>query len=659
MSEPVNLSEYQGNELEVAELKFVDHRYTNADELFSGFDELYAITFSYSLGFINRIMSRFKYAEIILGCDALVKYDLKEVAAFQQKSLEMIKRHSDLIDRVQKKELTFYFAKEILSHEKVFILKSYSGKTRIIMGSANFSARSFSGNQRENIGFFENDSNAYKFYMEEFQLLRDFCTDEVISEALYSGTSTTENDIETIPIFHDAITKEAGVILDNQTQDRDRIEFITDVTTLRDRFAKFNLEPNAQSGVLRLTAKITHSLFKTYKQKEKQDAETKKEYPRLVIDYENNTATLNDIPIYAEKTQEQVRNDISHIVTFFEGYNSFIGAYDLAKREYYKLMNFMFLSPFIAKLRYEAHLTDFSVEFYPYFALIYGPKSAGKTMFVNTVQRIMFGRTLGTLEPSSFTPAQLKCFLQNAASVPLHINDISRQRFTLGSSETIKCDTSLLTSYYSSHPTFFLTTNEIDNIKPEYAKRMYFSSIDISQNNVAAATGRKKVNENLNQISNAFYGEYLSRMIPAVQAMIMKMNTYIATEHDDESWNPDIFSLSSNTIAEIFHDFEISLPDYFAPLTYDDYFLNNTMQRKIRDKIRFEWAHNRKAFHSNRSRNILEYTAGEHGYEATYIRNALPEELQSKTSGTKVIMLLDQAEKFFDLRFNRLTVLKK
>ena len=178
----------QSNELEVVQLRFVDSSFTNAEELFSGFDHLRVITFAYSLGFVTRMLKHFKTVEIILGNEAMVKYDAKEVMAFQTAALKQIHRHEELISRVKDGTVRIWIAKEILAHEKIFILSSDNGRTRVIAGSANFTARAFSGNQREFIGYFDNDPLAYEYYQQEYDFMLDTSTNEVIEESVYAST---------------------------------------------------------------------------------------------------------------------------------------------------------------------------------------------------------------------------------------------------------------------------------------------------------------------------------------------------------------------------------------------------------------------------------------------------------------------------------------
>lgn len=58
-----------GSKLQVVKAKFIGTESTDWVELFDGFDELYAITFSSGIDFTCKVVKRFKYAEIIFGCD--------------------------------------------------------------------------------------------------------------------------------------------------------------------------------------------------------------------------------------------------------------------------------------------------------------------------------------------------------------------------------------------------------------------------------------------------------------------------------------------------------------------------------------------------------------------------------------------------------------
>ena len=139
-------------------------------------------------------------------------------------------------------------------------------------------------------------------------------------------------------------------------------------------------------------------------------------------------------------------------------------------------------------------------------------------------------------------------------------------------------------------------------------------------------------------------------MYPAVLKLISEM------DHSDEQhydWIPDVFKLSSEIIIDIIQDNGIELPSYISAKCYDDYFGNKALGTRVYKKIREEWIHNKSAFHIARRQNKLTYQPGEKKFEAEWVRNELPVELRAECYGAKVVMELDKAEEFFELKFRK------
>lgn len=644
-------------DLEVVEMKFIDRRLSSSRKLFSGFKYLHVLTFSYDLDFINTIAKNFENIEIILGCEALVKFDLQTVMAFQTRSLQLIKKHQELIEGVASGKISFWITKNLISHQKVFILSNDDGPSRIIVGSANFSGRAFNGNQRENIGYFNNDSRAYDFYMEEFEFVRDFCSNEIVKDALYLDSTTPDKELESLPIIAEAKIKKGGIIMDNDipTEKQQSVEFAYDIHSLSNKYAPL-LPQKSETGTLKLMSpvKVTE-LIRKYKKSLHEETEKRKQYPQFIIDYETGTFTFNGSKVNTDNIDlESVCTDLHNLNNYFSGFDMFIGNYEQLKVIYFQLLNYMFLSPFIARLRYQASLTNFSLTLFPFYAVLNGPKSAGKSAFLDTVQSIMFGKKLGGISPDVFTRTKMYGLLRESAGVPLHIEDITKNRFRDYCGEIVKYDSDLISEKILNHPTVIMTSNDIQTIKPEYSKRIYYSIVDAQLTNVVAASQHKKMVECRNKIGTSFYREYLKRIYPQIVEMLNDMENYVFDE-SSSIWEPDIFNLSSKVIISIYEDCKIQIPPYVIEVSYADYFGHNSLTQSIKEKIIFEWAHNRKAFKVLRKQNRLEYVAGEKAYEAVNICQALPEELIPKQSGAKVVLKLDSAEKFFGIHFkNRL-----
>ena len=111
--------------LGVMEVKCVSSELTDYKALFTGFKYLYAVTFSYGLKFIDEISDYFEKVEVILGCEALIKYDIQEIMAFQANSLKAIIRHKSLIKKVEEGRLSFGFNNNIVKKVKEKILFEY------------------------------------------------------------------------------------------------------------------------------------------------------------------------------------------------------------------------------------------------------------------------------------------------------------------------------------------------------------------------------------------------------------------------------------------------------------------------------------------------------------------------------------------------------
>ncbi|GHV40997.1 hypothetical protein FACS189490_07080 [Clostridia bacterium] len=198
--------------LDVVEMKYLQSHTLTWEELFDGFDRLYAITYSSAIGFVNKLIGKFKYAEIIFGFNEVISYQFQEILAFQQKTIARLKtsaNQEELLRRIDDKTLKLRVAHGKLSHEKIYILEAEDGRKRVIMGSANMSYSAFSGNQRENIAFMDGD-DAYDWYFACFEGLKENSTDEIQLKML--NITFDDNAIEMLPIAETVRVRRALVV---------------------------------------------------------------------------------------------------------------------------------------------------------------------------------------------------------------------------------------------------------------------------------------------------------------------------------------------------------------------------------------------------------------------------------------------------------------
>ena len=114
------------NKLKVFKSELVNVEYLNADDLFSEFDSIKVITFSYDINFMDHLMQFFKYGEIILGADYMAQKDgklndLLEVAANNYEAIQAVKSKKHLVEMIAKGDLNLRTSNYILDRRKIYL----------------------------------------------------------------------------------------------------------------------------------------------------------------------------------------------------------------------------------------------------------------------------------------------------------------------------------------------------------------------------------------------------------------------------------------------------------------------------------------------------------------------------------------------------------
>ena len=213
-SEQEQMPQDNSGNLDVVKMEFLEAETLSWKELFSGFDTLHAITYSSGIGFVYQLLEMFQKAEIVFGCDEVISYSLQEIMAYQCKTIERLresasKRKIDLVARIEKGTLRFFVARNVLSHEKIYLLSAEDGRKRVVMGSANMSFAAFGGKQRENISYIDGDK-AYDWYWDCYCQLKEESTDEVAQESLLCADDA--ENLEQLPIARTIQVKKALVL---------------------------------------------------------------------------------------------------------------------------------------------------------------------------------------------------------------------------------------------------------------------------------------------------------------------------------------------------------------------------------------------------------------------------------------------------------------
>ena len=92
--------------LDVVKFDYIGVESLTWQDLFSGFDSIFAITFSSGIQFVCRLLSKFKTAEIIFGCEGVLSNSMQEIMAYQGTLIEELRKTTskikeDLLERLQ------------------------------------------------------------------------------------------------------------------------------------------------------------------------------------------------------------------------------------------------------------------------------------------------------------------------------------------------------------------------------------------------------------------------------------------------------------------------------------------------------------------------------------------------------------------------------
>ena len=214
-----------GNRIEVVQMEFVGAKSMQWQDLFKGFDKMYAITYSSGMKFICDLLETFQYTEVIFGFEDVMTYSLQEIMAHQLKTIERLRLTSsktkiDLVSKIDNGSLRMFVARKKLSHEKIYLLESTDGKKRVIAGSANMSYSAFSGKQRENISYIDGDK-AFDWYKNSFNELKEMSSDNISIPAL--AVADDSEKVDEIPIMKTTQVKKALVIEPDTEKRRSKI----------------------------------------------------------------------------------------------------------------------------------------------------------------------------------------------------------------------------------------------------------------------------------------------------------------------------------------------------------------------------------------------------------------------------------------------------
>lgn len=381
-------------------------------------------------------------------------------------------------------------------------------------------------------------------------------------------------------------------------------------------------------------------------------AETVKQLPKLHIDYDAGTMTFNDENIDLNPNRSEVAKNIKSIQKFFSGMDYFYGDVEQAKKDYFKYMTWYLATPFMAYLRYFASRNNYDTKLFPMYGVIYGDSNGGKTTFIKFLVKLMCGEPVKMNTTEDFTATRIDGLKRVCEGLPLNIDDLAKTQFQNHSERVIKNDEWGISDRLVNYPAVSITSNKITSLTKDLSKRAIICRIGAKIDNERGAKNSKRVNESMSELTTAFYGEYVRRMLVCID----EMTTEMRENANGKEYFPDIFYASSSVIADIFEACGVDLPDYVRILYYNDYMGDESIGRAAIEKIELAWQADPSKFRVDKKQNRLIYTYPQDGpwYELKYIADELPNSLEAEISGgNQLIMNYEQAQELFGIKFRR------
>lgn len=609
----------------VAKVKFLSSCETDWDALFDGFDDIKLITFSSGFEFACGVISKFESAEIIFGCDMVINGGFASVLAYQQAFLKALRVdmpiYEMLTKRIEDSSLHLWVAHEETSHEKIYLLSAKDGRKRVVTGSANLSKAAFQGYQRENILCFDNDKEAYNYYLSRYELLKQASVDEVSKKVMVvkpaaegENPDIVNDDITALPICETVIKTQKAIVLDaptDKTEYKTRFSLILDKDNeeLKSIVKKMKAKPVKRGGLVRVEPEYIRIARAEIKKRRKEMREQMLSKPELVMNYEDKSITINGTEQNLNPSVEEISRDVNAFVDFMDGYKAnFTGDTLGLQNKYYAFANWFLCSPFMAKLRDAAINNGRKVDRFPVYGMLYGKSGGGKTTLIEVLYHMMIGINAKTVvwSANKFTQSELVKMKLAFKGAPLLVDDITDERIYRHLLPAVKDDTfGNDTIGLDNYPAVALTANaSVNGLKGELTKRMVCAYVDVGSPSTNSNDIEAKFCANS---GTALYREYARRMLDVILGIVEELDN----PEENNFVSPDVLGKSSEVLYDIFREYyDGELPEYIKVLSWDNYSGKSARAASSINDIREAWARRNSSFEVDIVRDQILFRTG-------------------------------------------------
>lgn len=397
------------DKLLVTQIKTIKQELASFDDLIKGYDTIKIIIYSYSLSFIESIIDKFKYIELIIGADFIYQNDsdlndLEAIVLGCAKHIntdiaKLAKKYPKILEKLKSKDLVIRISRIITDHRKLYLLSnSTNDKTRVITGSANLSFGAWGGSQMENI-YYDDTELSYEIHSHQFETAMDNSSDITYDTLL----ADTDDYVASNPILADKKTKIVNTLFANiydKENFNKRIDYVIELnkeSEIYNQLLKKTKVIRKSDGMRVLEPKLIKSFTKQqnkFKASISSDNIETMPYPSLKFDFNNDVILYNNEPLIIPD-EENIKSDIDVLLTIFKNFDNFIGDIDNLKATHFKLLNAMFCSPFHAPMRCIAYSYDKVRTAMPLFlTMASSTASCGKTFMTKAIIHMMTGKSI-------------------------------------------------------------------------------------------------------------------------------------------------------------------------------------------------------------------------------------------------------------------------
>ena len=544
--------------------------------LFDGYDRIRILTYSAGVSAIVRLLDEHGFSdfECVFGCENTLR-TLTDVMAFQKVAIGDAraaiknlpgKRHAFILGRVRQGQARFRVLRKQIAHAKLYLLdNTESGKTRVLIGSANLSETAFSGRQSETLVSFENDDAAWDHYLGMFQSIRDRASDEIPLPT--ERIEHAEINLFEVPVL--APDDHATLVIDSaDEQGSDGNVVHISVPHQIERIERMkaavppvvaNLIPSPRNGRQQISRDVRRRIFKESSRIRFVQTEEEADHRELSIDRDAKTVTVCGEPFSLRADLDAARKDAKLLVEFFGNYEgTFEGGMgvDRLQRDYFILWSWLYFSPFMCDMRTLAgHEGD--IFRYPSFAIVYGKPSCGKSSLIDTLMTSMLGRAYN-VDKREFTKRRLRDIQHAYRRFPAVFDDIGRPAIRNHGEDVIKDEVPPLVAEY---PCFVLSMNqELKAFTDQIVKRslmIYTTTALPSYKESLRHELHLKIQEVRRGLSTNLYRQYLERTLAGLDETPVP-----------DDWLEFSSTILSGLIADLLGE---TPPKWCVPISWNDY----------------------------------------------------------------------------------------